>query len=140
MQRGRQGALGVEPVGLLGDEARGRVLQGDPQRDRGDGLGERGEPPERVGHRVDLAGRHAGLDEGAPDVPLEDADEAPGTRRGGREQRLPLVQDLVEAVGLRPLDVGPLKSARYLEGMAWLNIGLNAANGWTWTSAWHLHR
>lgn len=48
--------------------------------------------------------------------------------------------ELVEAVGLRPLDVGPLKSARYLEGMAWLNIGLNAANGWTWTSAWRLHR
>lgn len=47
---------------------------------------------------------------------------------------------LVEAIGLRPLDVGPLSSARYLEGMAWLNIGLNAANGWTWTSAWHLHR
>lgn len=47
---------------------------------------------------------------------------------------------LVEAVGLRPLDVGPLSAARHLEGMAWLNIGLNAANGWTWTSAWHLHR
>lgn len=47
---------------------------------------------------------------------------------------------LVEDIGLRPLDVGPLSSARYLEGMAWLNIGLNAANGWTWTSAWHLRR
>jgi NADPH-dependent F420 reductase len=50
------------------------------------------------------------------------------------------VTELVEAVGLRPLDVGPLSSSRYLEGMAWLNIGLNSANGWTWTSAWHLHR
>jgi predicted dinucleotide-binding enzyme len=47
---------------------------------------------------------------------------------------------LVEDIGLRALDVGPLSSARYLEGMAWLNIGLNAANGWTWTSAWHLRR
>jgi predicted dinucleotide-binding enzyme len=48
--------------------------------------------------------------------------------------------ELVEAIGLRPLDVGPLSAARYLEGMAWLNIGLNAANGWSWTSAWRLHR
>jgi NADPH-dependent F420 reductase len=48
--------------------------------------------------------------------------------------------ELVAAIGLRPLDVGPLSAARYLEGMAWLNIGLNAANGWSWTSAWRLHR
>jgi predicted dinucleotide-binding enzyme len=50
------------------------------------------------------------------------------------------VLELVESIGLNPLDVGPLTSARYLEGMAYLNIGLNAANGWPWTSAWHLER
>jgi NADPH-dependent F420 reductase len=50
------------------------------------------------------------------------------------------VLELVESIGLKPLDVGPLTSARYLEGMAYLNIGLNAANGWPWTSAWHLER
>ena len=44
------------------------------------------------------------------------------------------VISLVESMGLRPLDVGPLSAARYLEGMAYLNIGLNAANGWSWTS------
>lgn len=47
---------------------------------------------------------------------------------------------LVESIGMRPLDVGPLSAARYLEGMAYINIGLNAANGWTWTSAWRLER
>lgn len=31
-------------------------------------------------------------------------------------------------------------SARYLERMDFINIGLNAANGWSWTSAWRLHR
>ena len=31
-------------------------------------------------------------------------------------------------------------TARYLEGMAFINIGLNAQNGWSWTSAWHLER
>jgi 8-hydroxy-5-deazaflavin:NADPH oxidoreductase len=50
------------------------------------------------------------------------------------------VLELVESIGLSPLDVGPLTSARYLEGMAYLNMGLNAANGWSWTSTWHLER
>ncbi|MBA2634169.1 MAG: NAD(P)-binding domain-containing protein [Chloroflexi bacterium] len=47
---------------------------------------------------------------------------------------------LVESMGFTALDVGPLRSARFLEGMAFMNIGLNAANGWSWTSAWHLER
>jgi len=50
------------------------------------------------------------------------------------------VADLVTSMGLQPLDVGPLTSARYLEGMAIINMGLNAANGWGWTSSWHLDR
>ncbi len=43
-------------------------------------------------------------------------------------------------MGFTPLDVGPLRSARYLEGMAFVNIGLIAQNGWSWTSAWKLER
>lgn len=50
------------------------------------------------------------------------------------------VIDLARSVGFAPLDVGPLASARYLEGMAYINIGLNAQNGWDWTSAWKLER
>ena len=50
------------------------------------------------------------------------------------------VLGLVESMGFAPVDVGPLSAARHLEGMAWINIGLNAANGWGWTSAWHLER
>ncbi len=50
------------------------------------------------------------------------------------------VISLVESIGMQPLDVGPLSAARALEGMAYLNIGLNAANGWSWTSAWKLER
>lgn len=50
------------------------------------------------------------------------------------------VIDLVDSMGFAPVDVGPLSAARTLEGMAYLNIGLNAANGWSWTSAWHLKR
>ena len=50
------------------------------------------------------------------------------------------VLGLVESIGFAPVDVGPLAAARQLEGMAWLNIGLNATNGWGWTSAWRLQR
>ena len=50
------------------------------------------------------------------------------------------VISLVESMGFTPLDVGPLAAARYLEGMAFINIGLNAQNGWSWTSAWKLER
>jgi NADPH-dependent F420 reductase len=50
------------------------------------------------------------------------------------------VLSLVDSMGFRPLDVGPLSAARHLEGMAFINIGLNAQNGWSWTSAWKLER
>lgn len=50
------------------------------------------------------------------------------------------VMSLVDSIGFAPLDVGPLSSARMLEGMAFLNIGLNAQNGWSWTSTWKLER
>ena len=50
------------------------------------------------------------------------------------------VISLVESIGFSPVDVGPLRAARHLEGMAVLNIGLNAENGWGWTSAWKLER
>ena len=47
---------------------------------------------------------------------------------------------LIDSMGFTPLDVGPLSAARHLEGMAFINIGLNAQNGWSWTSAWKLER
>lgn len=50
------------------------------------------------------------------------------------------VISLVDSMGFTPLDVGPLRAARFLEGMAYINIGLNAGNGWDWTSAWKLER
>jgi hypothetical protein len=50
------------------------------------------------------------------------------------------VISLVESIGFSPVDVGALSAARHLEGMAFINIGLNAANGWSWTSAWRLQR
>ena len=48
------------------------------------------------------------------------------------------VMGVLAQIGFRPIDVGPLSAARYLEGMAFLNISLNATNGWSWGSGWKL--
>jgi len=50
------------------------------------------------------------------------------------------VISLVEAMGFTPVDVGSLRAARALEGMAIVNIGINVRDGGSWTSAWKLAR
>ena len=47
------------------------------------------------------------------------------------------VLDVVESIGLRPVDAGSLAAARTLEGMAWLNISRAIAGG-SWQDAWVL--
>jgi len=48
------------------------------------------------------------------------------------------VGELASSLGYRVVDAGSLRMARSLEEMAFLNISLNAANGWVWQSAWKL--
>lgn len=48
------------------------------------------------------------------------------------------VLELVGAVGLRPIDAGPLRLARALEAMAFLHITLQLRHDGTWQSAWKL--
>jgi hypothetical protein len=48
------------------------------------------------------------------------------------------VLELVDSIGLNPVDVGPLVRARQLEGLAFLNITLNMAHGGSWQSGWKL--
>jgi predicted dinucleotide-binding enzyme len=50
------------------------------------------------------------------------------------------VSTLVHDAGMEPLDIGGLRMSRVLEGMAWANISLNMAKGWSWSSAWKLAR
>jgi 8-hydroxy-5-deazaflavin:NADPH oxidoreductase len=66
--------------------------------------------------------------------------EIDGFVAGDDDKAKQRVISLVESIGFTPLDVGPLSAARFLEGMALINIGLNASNGWAWTSAWKLER
>lgn len=73
----------------------------------------------------------------------QDAPEADGTRLDGfvagddpRAKQTGL--DLVESLGFRPIDAGPLAMARALEGMGTLNISLNMSNDWSWQTGWKL--
>jgi NADPH-dependent F420 reductase len=49
-----------------------------------------------------------------------------------------LVIDLVESIGLNPIDAGSLVRARQLEALAFLNIALQLANNGEWRSGWKL--
>ena len=66
--------------------------------------------------------------------------EIDGYVAGDDEKAKAEVISLVDSMGFTALDVGSLSAARFLEGMAYLNIGLNAQNGWSWTSSWKLER
>jgi hypothetical protein len=45
------------------------------------------------------------------------------------------VSELVESAGLRPLDVGDLSKARWLEGLGFLHIGLQVSRGTNFATA-----
>jgi 8-hydroxy-5-deazaflavin:NADPH oxidoreductase len=77
-----------------------------------------------------VASRQAELTEG--DIELDGfvAGDDPDAKRK--------VMDVIDSLGVRPIDAGELASARVLEGMALLNIKLQIANGWAWRSAWKL--
>jgi predicted dinucleotide-binding enzyme len=48
------------------------------------------------------------------------------------------VAELGTSLGFAPLDAGSLRFARTLEELAFLNITLNAGNGWVWQSHFQL--
>lgn len=61
-----------------------------------------------------------------------------GFYAGDDESAKATVAQLITSLGFRPVDVGGLRMARSLEEMAFLNITLNARNGWSWQSGWKL--
>lgn len=67
-----------------------------------------------------------------------DGTQLDGFVAGDDEDAKTTVMGLLEDIGFRPIDVGALSVARYLEGMAFINIALNARNGWSWKSGWKL--
>jgi predicted dinucleotide-binding enzyme len=69
--------------------------------------------------------------------PVVDGRPADGYVAATDESAKKAVLSLVESIGLRPVDAGPLPAARTLEGMAWLNIN-RALQGGSWQDAWML--
>jgi len=72
--------------------------------------------------------------------PMEGGQPLDGFIAGDDADAKATVATIVRDAGLEPRDVGELKTARALEGMAWTNISLNMANQWPWHSAWKLAR
>jgi len=70
--------------------------------------------------------------------PLIDGIQLDGFVAGDDQQATRTVLALVDSLGFRPINAGPLAMARALEGMALLNINLNMRDGWSWQSGWKL--
>lgn len=70
--------------------------------------------------------------------PLVDGTQLDGFYAGNDDNAKATVAEFLSAVGYRPVDTGDLAAARALERMAFLNISMNARNGWPWQSGWKL--
>jgi NADPH-dependent F420 reductase len=70
--------------------------------------------------------------------PTAEGVQLDGYVAGDDESTKATVLQLVDSIGLTPVDVGPLARARQLEGLAFLNITLNVANEGSWQSGWKL--
>ena len=70
--------------------------------------------------------------------PSEDGQPLDAFLAGDDESAKATVAELLQSLGFRPIDAGGLRMARSLEEMAFLNITLNARNGWAWQSAYRL--
>ena len=70
--------------------------------------------------------------------PMADGLQLDGYVAGDDPSAKAKVLELVRAMGLRPIDVGPLVRARQLEALAFLNMALNIVNQGTWQSGWKL--
>jgi predicted dinucleotide-binding enzyme len=70
--------------------------------------------------------------------PVIDGVQLDGLYAGDDEDAKTAVRTLIEDLGFRPIDAGPLPVARALEEMGVLNVRLNATNGWKWQTAWKL--
>lgn len=70
--------------------------------------------------------------------PTEDDEPLDAFIAGDDAEAKAKVSELASSLGYRPIDAGSLRMARSLEEMAFLNITLNATNGWAWQSGWKL--
>ncbi|MEV0495639.1 NADPH-dependent F420 reductase [Streptomyces atratus] len=65
-------------------------------------------------------------------TPVEGELRLTGFYAGDDAEAKKVVAELLASLGIRPVDAGGLRMARALEEMAFLNISLDAGNGWAW--------
>lgn len=70
--------------------------------------------------------------------PVVDGIQLDGFVAGDDEEAKSKVLELVQSIGFRPIDAGPLAMARALEALGLLHITLQIRNGWPWQSGWKL--
>lgn len=70
--------------------------------------------------------------------PVVEGQPLDGLYAGDSETAKAQVEKLLEDLGFRPIDVGPLSMAHALEDMELLNMRLNSRNGWQWQTEWRL--
>jgi NADPH-dependent F420 reductase len=70
--------------------------------------------------------------------PILDGVKLDGFVAGDDDAAKSKVIELVDSIGLEPIDAGPLVRARQLEGLAFLNIALQVAHIGAWRSGWKL--
>jgi 8-hydroxy-5-deazaflavin:NADPH oxidoreductase len=70
--------------------------------------------------------------------PVVDGVALDGFLAGDDDQAKRTVTELVDSIGFRPIDVGPLVMARALEALALLNIMLQIRNNWPWQAGFKL--
>jgi len=71
-------------------------------------------------------------------APTVDGTRVDGFVAGDDAEAKRVVLDLVGAIGLNPIDAGPLEVARALEALALLNIVLQLRNNGSWQTGWKL--
>lgn len=70
--------------------------------------------------------------------PTVDGFRVEGFVAGDNDNAKAKVLELVESIGFRPIDTGPLVMARALEAMGLLLITLQIRHGWPWQQGWKL--
>ena len=71
-------------------------------------------------------------------APIADGIQLDGFVAGDDVSAKARILELVQSIGLHPVDVGPLSRAQQLEQLAFLNIALNITSGGAWQSGWKL--
>ena len=121
------GSILVDVTNRFGDTEPGAVVDGSSNAERVASMA----PNARVvkAFNTVLASRQA--DPQVNDVPVDNF------VAGSDADAKATVIQLVRSLGMRPIDAGPLTSARILEAMGTLNIYLNMQGG-SWQNAWKL--